>query len=85
VAKSYISKVVLVGGPSQIPFLRERIKNELNIEVDSSMDPLTSVARGACIYGLGCRVPSEIVDKHKDEEDAEKVDVSLNYESMTSD
>lgn len=84
-AKKYISKVILVGGPTQIPYLRERVEKDLGIEVDSSVDPLTTVARGACIYGLGTRIPDEIASNHHKPTSKEEVKVTLNYESMTSD
>ncbi len=84
-AKKFISKIILVGGPTQIPYLRERVGNDLGIEVDTSVDPLTTVARGACIYGLGCRIPEEIISKHHEPVDKKELQVSLNYESMTSD
>lgn len=86
VAKKFISKVVFVGGPTQIPYLRQRVAEDLGIEIDTSVDPLTTVARGACIYGLGRRVPEEILAKyHENKANAPEVKLTLNYESMTSD
>ena len=83
---SSISKIILVGGPTQIPYLRERLAEEMRIDIDTSVDPLTTVARGACIYGMGQRVDSEIRNSEIDEKvgstDAYKVE--LNYEAMTS-
>lgn len=84
-ARKHISKIVLVGGPTQIPYLRERLQKDLRIEVDSSADPLTTVAKGACIYGLGCRIPSEVLSKHHNPIDKKELSVSLNYEPLTSD
>ena len=84
-AKKYITKIILVGGPTQIPYLRERVENDLGLKVDTSVDPLTTVARGACIYGLGCRIPEDIISKHHEPIDKKELQVSLNYESMTSD
>lgn len=84
-AKKFISKIILVGGPTQIPYLRERVENDLGIKVDTSVDPLTTVARGACIYGLGCRVPDDILAKHHEPVSKKELQISLNYESMTSD
>ena len=82
--RKYISKVILVGAPTQIPYLRERIKEDLKIDVDTSVDPLTTVAVGACIYGLGSRVPDEVVLKHHEPTSKKEYHVSLNYDSMTS-
>ncbi len=45
-----VSKVVLIGGPSRMPIIRERVPAELGIETDLDIDPMTAVARGAAIY-----------------------------------
>jgi len=50
---SNIEKLVLVGGPTLTPHLRDMLsdKNEgLGIPLDFSLDPLTIVARGAAIF-----------------------------------
>jgi molecular chaperone DnaK len=43
--------VLLVGGPTQMPYVREGLSRHLGATVDYSLDPMTVVARGACIYG----------------------------------
>jgi molecular chaperone DnaK len=78
---SSISKIVLVGGPTQIPYVRERLEEELGIEVDSSVDPLTVVARGASIYATSQKIPS--IKKTAEKTDGE-VTLNLNYEPLTS-
>ncbi len=48
-----IEKILLVGGPTLMPYLRERLmdrQNGLGIRVEYSIDPLTAVARGAAIF-----------------------------------
>jgi len=45
-----VSKVVLIGGPSRMPIIRERVPVELGISADLDIDPMTAVARGAAIY-----------------------------------
>lgn len=45
-----IEKVLLVGGPTLAPHLREALRSELGIALDVSQDPLTVVARGAAIF-----------------------------------
>jgi molecular chaperone DnaK len=49
----HVEKVILVGGPTLTPYLRERLadpREGLGIRLDFSVDPLTIVARGAAIY-----------------------------------
>lgn len=49
-----VEKVLLVGGPTLMPYLRERLSDEregLGLPLDYSIDPLTVVARGAAVFG----------------------------------
>jgi molecular chaperone DnaK len=45
-----IDRIVLIGGPSKMPFIRERVPRELGIPPDLSTDPMTAVAIGAAIF-----------------------------------
>lgn len=45
-----VAAVMLVGGPTHMPIVREMITNELGVKLDYSIDPMTVVARGAAIY-----------------------------------
>ena len=42
--------MLLVGGPTQIPYLRAALVDGIGARIDSSIDPMTVVARGAAIY-----------------------------------
>jgi len=82
VKQSSVARIVLVGGPTMIPYIKDRLEKDLKIEVDTSSDPLTVVARGACIYAVSQKIPKEF-------QEAKKVDstiktLRLNYESLTS-
>jgi molecular chaperone DnaK len=79
-----VAKVILVGGPTQIPYIRERIENDLRIVADASVDPLTVVARGACVFGIGQKIPKEFTDGNKKLKKG-TMTINLNYESLTSD
>lgn len=48
-----IEKVVMVGGTTLIPWLRNRVKRELGVPLEFSIDPITVVARGAAIFAGG--------------------------------
>ncbi|MGB8510070.1 MAG: Hsp70 family protein, partial [Pyrinomonadaceae bacterium] len=63
-----LDRVLLVGGPTQMPYIRHGVGAHLGARVDFSLDPMTVVARGAAIYGSSieraCRVsPSVPVEK----------------------
>lgn len=49
-------RVVLIGGPTKMPFLRRRVQEELGIHIEDAtrVDPMTAVATGAAIYCESC-------------------------------
>jgi molecular chaperone DnaK len=50
---SSVEKIVLVGGPTLMPYLRSRLSDKidgLGIPLDFQVDPLTVVARGAALF-----------------------------------
>ena len=50
-----VDRVILVGGPTLTPLLREFVKETLGIPIDHTMDPMTVVAQGAAIYAASQR------------------------------
>jgi len=85
IKSSSVAKVVLVGGPTQIPYIRERIENDLKITADASVDPLTVVAKGACVFGIGQKIPKELMQDDGKKLKEGTLSINLNYESLTSD
>ena len=83
VKQSSISRIVLVGGPTMIPYIKDRLEKDLKVEVDTSSDPLTVVARGACIYAVSQKIPKEFLESKKTTDSSVKT-LRLNYESLTS-
>lgn len=45
-----LDKILLVGGSTFIPLVRKRLSEEFDVELDSSLNPMTVVAAGAAIY-----------------------------------
>ncbi len=45
-----IEKVILVGGPTNTPILRQILTDQLGIPLEFGVDPLTIVARGAAVF-----------------------------------
>jgi molecular chaperone DnaK len=80
---SSIAKIILVGGPTVIPYVQKRLEADLKIEVDTSSDPLTVVARGACIYGISQKIPKDLLEK-KEQTDKSMMSLHLNYDTLTS-
>ncbi len=58
---SQLERIVLVGGPTVVPFVRARLEAGLGTPVAEGYDPMTLVAQGAAIYaataGLDARPP----------------------------
>ncbi len=84
IKSSSVAKVILVGGPTQIPYLRQRLESDLKIAVDSSVDPLTVVARGACVFGIGQKIPKELTEDENPKVKSGSLALNLNYETLTS-
>jgi len=47
--------IVLVGGPSRTPLLRDRIAELFPTHIETRIDPLTVVAHGAALYAAGTK------------------------------
>jgi len=66
VAAADLDRVLLVGGPTQMPIIRSALGTMVGAAVDHSVDPMTVVARGAAIYASGVEAkapPGEVVPK----------------------
>ena len=46
-----INKIILVGGPTRMPSVRDRFKSVLGQEIERGIDPMECVAMGAAIQG----------------------------------
>lgn len=48
-----LDTLILVGGPTYSPVLRKLLKEQITPNVDTSIDPMTAVAKGAALYASG--------------------------------
>jgi molecular chaperone DnaK len=78
-----VSKIILVGGPTQSPYIRQKLERELGIKTDSSVDPLTVVAQGACIFAQSQIIP-EALDRRAIPKKAGALNVTLNHETLSA-
>ncbi len=76
---SDISQLILVGGPTQIPYIRERLKDAFGIKIEHKIDPITVVAQGASIFAASQLIPENLTIR-----DYSKVSVKLAYNPMTT-
>jgi molecular chaperone DnaK len=82
VEPSTVQKIVLVGGSTQMPILREFLRDTLQIKVDGSLDPLTVVAKGAAMFGNQTVVS---VQENKAGQQNADCQLEVNYNPVTSD
>lgn len=47
---SDLNKLILVGGPTHSPLIRQMLREQVTTNVDTSVDPMTAVATGAALY-----------------------------------
>lgn len=47
---SDLNKLILVGGPTHSPLIRQMLREQVTPNVDTSIDPMTAVATGAALY-----------------------------------
>lgn len=50
ISGSQLSRLILVGGPTHSPLIRQMLKEQITPNVDTSIDPMTAVAVGAALY-----------------------------------
>lgn len=70
-----LDKLILVGGPTYSPVLREMLRDQVTPNVDTDIDPMTAVAKGAALFASG--IDSEV----KEEIAVGTVALSLSYEA----
>lgn len=56
-----LDKLILVGGPTFSPILREMLREQVTANVDTSIDPMTAVAKGAALFASG--IDSEVKEE----------------------
>ncbi|MBL8913579.1 MAG: Hsp70 family protein [Archangium sp.] len=78
---SQLSRLVLVGGPTVMPVLRQRLKDLLGVSLADGLDPMTLVAQGAALYAASAALDARPAPKA--EETGRRV--WLQYPAMTSD
>ncbi len=75
---SQITKLILVGGPTHSPLIRQMLREQVTPNVDTSIDPMTAVATGAALYAS--TQDAEVSD---DEIKVGTVKLNVSYESTT--
>lgn len=77
-----LSSLILVGGPTYSPIVRNMLEREVTSDVDTSINPMTAVARGAALYAstIDAQIDEE---KLKEEATSDIVFLNVGYESTS--
>lgn len=80
---SDIERIILVGGTTYIPFIKEQLKQNSGVLVDDSIDPATAVIVGAAYYAGGQpRMVSNVVLPNPN---ANGVAIKVSFETYSND
>jgi len=77
---SDLGALILVGGPTYSPILRRMLKEQVTDKVDTSVDPMTVVAKGAALFASTISVSDEVKEKTRDKT---KLQLDIKYEATT--
>lgn len=83
-----IDRAVMIGGPSRMPIVRERVETQLGIRVDLQTDPMTAVAMGAAIYAEGRDWSADSATAKRSRGTSAsrgKIELTVNYPARTAD
>ncbi|MBP7861464.1 Hsp70 family protein [bacterium] len=86
-SRSDLDKIILVGGPTQMPFIREELRERLCTEIEHSIDPMTIVAQGAAIQAASTerKISSQIVASEVEQTKDFKAEITLAFDPISPD
>ena len=70
-----IDKIILVGGSTLVPRVKEKVKDMFGIEPYSNFNPRTIVSEGAAVFGATLCVPSDCIDNNEEKPEG---DININ-------
>jgi molecular chaperone DnaK len=73
-----LSSIVLVGGPTFSQTLRRMLKDQISNRIDSTVDPMTAVAKGAALFASTKNIPNDLQKR-----DLSKAQLTLKYPETT--
>jgi molecular chaperone DnaK len=77
---SDLGALILVGGPTYSPILRRMLKEQITDKIDTSVDPMTVVAKGAALFASTISVSDEVKETTRDKT---KLQLDIKYEATT--
>lgn len=77
---SELTTLLLVGGPTYSPILRKMLREQITDKVNTSIDPMTSVATGAALFASTIGVSEQIIEQSRDKT---KIQLEIKHEATT--
>jgi len=74
-----LERILLVGGPTLTPYIRESLRATFGVPIESGADPLTVVAQGAAVFAARQLMPEALVQRPTD-----KVYIRLEYSPLVA-
>ncbi|HEX4961291.1 MAG TPA: Hsp70 family protein [Thermoanaerobaculia bacterium] len=79
-----VDRLILVGGPTKTPYVRQALAERLGIELDASIDPMTAVAIGAALHAATVEIGDQAAERVVvPVSDPNGVALKLQYESKS--
>jgi molecular chaperone DnaK len=75
-----LGTLILVGGPTYSPILRRMLKEQITENVDTSIDPMTVVAKGAALFASTISVSEAVKEESRDKT---KLQLDIKYEATS--
>ncbi|HSD07655.1 Hsp70 family protein [Flavobacterium sp.] len=75
-----LTTLLLVGGPTYSPILRKMLKEQITDKINTSIDPMTSVASGAALFASTISVSEEVMEQSRD---TTKLQLEIKHEATT--
>jgi len=75
-----IGALILVGGPTYSPILRRMLEEQISDKIDTSVDPMTVVAKGVALFASTISISDDVKDETRDKR---KLQLDIKYEATT--
>jgi len=77
---SDLGALILVGGPTYSPILRRMLKEQITDKVDTTVDPMTVVAKGSALFASTISVSDDVKETTRDKT---KLQLDIKYEATS--
>ena len=78
-----LASLILVGGPTMSPIVRDMLRQQITEKVDTNVDPMTVVARGAALYASTIDIEFNEVDNKETQTTNNCVKLNIGYQPTT--